>query len=527
MTSDVTVTFDVTPVFSEKPADFARSPRGTRAAVGAVIMTINAKTKAHERNGLAGKVVKLVGMSLAAVALAGALGGCSATSADEETALTSSAASLQKPLFVHYGFLQTNPIPVNGKGKAAAKARMKSLIVEGAENVVVSTRPFADPDGAHQAWKSAGGLLAKRIAMEALVTGLDNGKDPVGAALAEGFDFVAIDEIHPKKAAAIDDNGRLRGKFVQLLQAHSDKVILYGASYAMAGSKTNGFMQFKTALNACREHCHAFASEVYLSTAEAFPPYVGRATAGGCANGLRCHGFLVKKLVEAGGKGLRDKIISVIEVRSNNKPAGNAKSYCAPHASGALRREMAKASALGQRGVGTYALTYAASDLKAGAFDAATGRFASCFRDAARYFGPNKPNAARAIAKPASIHTLDFQAGVDEPAGTGDDELFTDPEIAKDLDPESDSDDPGTNIDALLDGANAPDDDNDAAPPPPPAVPCAGVPSNYYCSEEFGLPAGEVLNCVDGAVVGSAPCPEACSVTRDPQAEGVSEVVCR
>ena len=32
---------------------------------------------------------------------------------------------------------------------------------------------------------------------------------------------------------------------------------------------------------------------------------------------------------------------------------------------------------------------------------------------------------------------------------------------------------------------------------------------------------------VDGAVVGSAPCPEACSVTRDPQAEGVSDVVCR
>ena len=165
-------------------------------------------------------------MGLFAVGVVLATTACSSAAADEQVGSSASAASQQTPLFVHYGFLQQDPIPVNASGRAAAKAQMKKLIVPNAENVVVSTRPFADPDGAHQAWKAAGGLLAKRLSMEAVVAELDAKRDPVAAALGEGFDLVAIDELHPKKAAAVNDRGRARGPFVKMLADHNDKVIL-------------------------------------------------------------------------------------------------------------------------------------------------------------------------------------------------------------------------------------------------------------------------------------------------------------
>lgn len=342
---------------------------------------------------------------------------CGGSDGDEGVGHTGEAATTLQPIFLHAAFLQKASGGPDG-------ARSATLQVPGALNIV-STESPTNPGVAP--WKAAGGKTAKHIAMNVVLDDLAKGIDALATPLTH-FDYVAIDELeyaHGKggKAGRIRDGEKLTPAFVKLLEQHSGKVILYVNTYNMAGapaaSANNELRLFKDVLGACATHCLALGSELYLATGEAWAK--GSAGAGGCANGLRCHGWATRQLL-AVAPGLKSKIVEVLDVRDKNKPASNPKSFCEAGGGGALRREMAKSRALGLRGVGTYALSYVAVGAEA--------KFASCFRYAASYF-----TSRRGLA-PASITPTLAPRGFGDPTTSDDQILFADPEIASDPDPD-------------------------------------------------------------------------------------------
>ena len=282
------------------------------------------------------------------------------------------------PLLLHYGFLQAAPIATNTNGTMRDPTLTAKLLVPNADNVIVSNLAPSDP--AYDAWRAGGGRIAYRQSMVDLVAALPEG-DPIEARLAEGFDYVAIDELEPSKAADVKDGAPKAHALAALFEKHPHQIILYANSYNMAGSGTNLFSQWKTVLGACRDHGRALASQVYLATTEAFAP--GTPAPATCATGTRCYSLLANA-IDAAAPGIATKVISVIDTRGTNLKAARADSYCGGKA--ALKTQLGIARGLGQRGAGTYALTYVANDVPAKQYATAVNAFAACWiQEAARF----------------------------------------------------------------------------------------------------------------------------------------------
>lgn len=306
------------------------------------------------------------------------------TSIDEADLVT---IDPDRPIAVHFGYLQRVR---NGRNDADG-ARTRRLRAPNVENVVVGSRPPSDPEA--RAW---GGRLARHLPAsvpaepnrkDTLVANLADFPAFVRARVAEGFAYVAIDELEPTKSAFLRDDDPRSDRFVAALQAMDAdpmlrrRVILLVNSYNMSGPNFDELAQFSKVLRACRDTCRVVGAEMYLGTGEAFGR--GAATArtprekGGCANGVDCMGYVVNKL-ERVAPGIRKRTITILGVSDDYKPARNEESYCGGR--GAIRAEMAKVRELRQPGVGTYSLASVANDATRETFDAKQTAFATCLR---------------------------------------------------------------------------------------------------------------------------------------------------
>lgn len=324
-------------------------------------------------------------------------GGGESAASDEADLVT---IDPEKPIAVHFGYLQR----VQNGDNAADGARTKRLRASNVENVLVGGRLPSDPEA--RAW---GGRLARHVPasvpkepnrLDTLVANLADFPAFVRARVAEGFAYVAIDELEPKKSAFLRDDDPRSDQFVAALRTlDADpmlrrRVILFVNSYNMSGPNFDELAQFGKVLRACRDTCRVIGAEMYLGTGESFGP--GAATArsarakGGCANGVDCMGYVVNKL-ERVAPGIRERTITILGVSDDYKPARNEESYCGGR--GAIRAEMAKVRELRQPGVGTYSLASVANDATKGTFDAKQTAFATCLR--AQIQGTNFPRFPR------------------------------------------------------------------------------------------------------------------------------------
>lgn len=331
-----------------------------------------------------------LGLALAAALLTA---GCSGPVDD----LEGSEDPLQstKPIALHYGFLQSVPYHADDDPKTIDGHPMASsaLIAKGVENVLVTAKPTAvealGPWNAAAAdWKSHGGVLARHATPTEIVAASEGSGLAafVKKAIADGFTYVAVDELEPAKAARLHDGDPAAERVRDELHAMNEdpslrqRFIVYANAYNMVDDLAG----FSTMLRACRDFCRVFASEVYLGGNEAFVPGgVGvNATTGrrDCANGIDCIGYFANK-TEQIAPGIRGRTVTVLGVSAAYlRGTSWESSYCWGPRGGALRAELAKVRSLHQPGVGTYSEAAVANDLSGADFAKARDMYAGCMR---------------------------------------------------------------------------------------------------------------------------------------------------
>jgi hypothetical protein len=323
------------------------------------------------------------------------LGGVGCSGPVDELEGTDDPLVTTKPIALRYGFLQASPYHPDQDPKTVDGHPIPSsaLIAKGVENVLVTSKPnepgpLAAWSVAASDWRAHGGVLARHATPNEIVAASEGSGLAafVKAALADGFAYVAIDELEPTKAARLRDGDPVADRVRDELHAmNSDptlrqRVIVYANSYAMVDELAS----FTTMLRACRDFCRIFASEVYLGANEAFVPGAvgvdGTTGRRNCASGIGCIGYFANK-TEQLAPGIRGRTITVLGVSASylSGTSGEA-GLCWGSRGGALRAEVAKVRALGQPGIGTYSETGVASDLTGAAFTKARDQYAGCSR---------------------------------------------------------------------------------------------------------------------------------------------------
>ncbi len=300
-----------------------------------------------------------------------------------------------KPIALHYGFLQGSPYAPDDDPKTvdAHPIASSALVAKGVENVLVTAKPV-DPValGAWQSaaadWKAHGGVLARHATPSEVVAAVEGAGLAafVKKAIADGFAYVAVDELEPTKASRLRDGDPAADRVRDEMHAMNEdpalrqRVIFYANSYNMV----DDLASFTTVLRACRDYCRIFASEVYLGASEAFVAgAVGTNAKTGrrdCANGIDCIGYFANK-TEQLAPGIRGRTITVVGVSAAYLPGTSwESSYCWGTRGGALRAELKKVRALGQPGIGTYSESAVANDLGGADFAKARDMYAGCLR---------------------------------------------------------------------------------------------------------------------------------------------------
>jgi hypothetical protein len=284
------------------------------------------------------------------------------------------------PLFLYYGAYDKNGgstatlalIQHGGTGKNA-----QPLSARG-EPVLAINRalgPAAGNGAEFDAWRARGGRVAHVISRDvgeatlpSLESMLGDGSAAarIGALLASGFDYVAVDELNAD-ATSWRDGGAHAQAFVQLLADLADagldrRLILYVNSYNLvpdpAQPERPSVGSFAQVLRACRDRCRIVASEIYLRTGFVFKP--GAETPGHCTRRTACFEELAKRFEQV-APGINRRTITILglsDLYSQSspsalcaKPGGGAGAlylqYAALH-QGALTRQ--------QPGAGGYTL---------------------------------------------------------------------------------------------------------------------------------------------------------------------------
>lgn len=236
----------------------------------------------------------------------------------------------QAPLFLFYGAYQPNP----GESPRADAAATLALLGTG-EPVLALRRPAACPasDGELQPWQAGGGRVAHVMSEDELLAHLaaGSGAGAVSELLLRGYAYVAIDELHAG-LAALRDGAWGAGAFAALLDelaaAGLDRrVILYVNSYNLVGQLAG----FRQVLAACRDHCRALASEVYLHTEHVFAP--AAETPGHCTRSTDCFERLAAEMAAA-APGVNHRTVTVLAI-GDEFTGGRADSLCERPAGGA------------------------------------------------------------------------------------------------------------------------------------------------------------------------------------------------
>ena len=332
---------------------------------------------------------------LAIVALLGAASPLACGAESDELMSDDSELGTSKPIALHYGWLQSEPYRPDADPKTidAHPTASSALIAAGVENVVVTSKPvdagaLAAWSAAAADWKAHGGVLARHATPNEIANASEGAGLAafVKAAVADGFAYVAVDELEPVKAARLHDGMPAAKRVADELHAMNNdpglrqRVIVYANSYNMV----DDLQGFSTMLRACRDFCRVFASEVYLGASEAFVngavgvnPDTGRRN---CANGIACIGYFANA-IEKIAPGIGGRTITVVGTSASYLKGKDWEgSYCWGPKGGALRAELAKVRALGQPGVGTYSDTAVASDAAGLDFVNARNKYAGCFR---------------------------------------------------------------------------------------------------------------------------------------------------
>ncbi|CAN5328134.1 hypothetical protein BH09MYX1_BH09MYX1_44550 [soil metagenome] len=299
-----------------------------------------------------------------------------------------------KPIALHYGWLQSSPLHGTSDAKATTQPIATSaMIAKGIENVVVTAKP-TDPAAlaawapVAAEWKAHGGVLARHATPNEIVAASSGAglASFVQAAIADGFAYVAVDELEPTRSARLHDGDPAAERFRDELHAMNEipalrqRVILYASSFTMVDDLAG----FSTVLRACRDYCRVFVNEVYLGGNDAFSggtvtdnPKVGRRE---CKNGIGCIAYAAN-VVEAIAPGLGKRTITALGTGAPYLSGTTADdSYCGGSRGGSLRAEVAKVRSLGQPGVASYSDTAVASDANGGDFAVARDTYAACFR---------------------------------------------------------------------------------------------------------------------------------------------------
>ena len=299
---------------------------------------------------------------------AAALAGCAAAgspAADPDAGLSRTdreacpaalvATDPDAPLFLFYGAYPPNP----GQPPRADAASTLSLL--GASEPVLALRRLptcAASDAELAPWQAGGGKVAHVMSEDELLPRLADGSAAatIAALLQQGYAYLAIDELHAG-LGALRDGAWGAAAFADLLgelaAAGLDRrIILYVNSYNLRGQLAG----FRQVLAACRDHCRAVASEVYLHTQHVFAPAAEEP--GHCNRSTACFEALAAEM-GAAAPGVNHRTITVLAV-SDEHSQDRADSLCerAGGGPGALHLQYARLHAGTltrlQPGVGAY-----------------------------------------------------------------------------------------------------------------------------------------------------------------------------